>query len=46
MLTRAEGYVDRGREHCEQQQRPRTVAALKRRTAAFGFELTTAPVTT
>ena len=46
MLTRGEDYVDRGREHCEEQQRQRTVAALKRRAKAFGFELTPAPVTT
>jgi hypothetical protein len=46
MLTRGENYVDRGREHYEEQQRQRTVAALKRRAKAFGFELTPAPVTT
>jgi transposase len=46
MLTRGEDYVDRGREHYEEQQRQRTVAALKRRAKAFGFELTPAPVTT
>jgi len=37
--------VDRGREHYEEQQRQRTVAALKRRAKAFGFELTPAPIT-
>jgi transposase len=46
MLTRGGNYVDRGREHYEEQQRQRTVAALKRRAKAFGFELTPAPVTT
>ena len=39
-----EDYVDRGREHHEEQQRQRTVAALKRRANTFGLELTPAPV--
>lgn len=46
MLTRGEDYVDRGREHYEEQQRHRTGAALNRRAKAFGFELTPAPLTT
>jgi transposase len=40
MLTRGEEYVDKGREHYEEQQRQRSVAALKRRAAAMGFKVT------
>jgi hypothetical protein len=39
MLTRGEDFVDKGQQHCEQQQRQRSVAALKRRAAALGFEI-------
>ena len=40
MLTRGEEYVDQGRERYEEQQRQRSVAALKRRAAALGFQIT------
>lgn len=46
MLTRGEEYVDRGRERYEAQQRERSVAALKRRATALGFELLPAATTT
>jgi transposase len=39
MLTRGEAFVDKGQQHYEQQQRQRSVAALKRRAAALGFEI-------
>jgi len=39
MLTRGEAYVDRGQQHYEQQQRQRSIAALRRRAAALGFQL-------
>ncbi|SHN23073.1 IS110 family transposase [Rhizobacter sp. OV335] len=39
MLTRGETYVDQGQQHYEEQQRLRSVAALKRRAAALGFQL-------
>ena len=42
MLTRGEEYVDQGRERYEEQQRQRSIAALKRRAAALGFQV--APV--
>jgi len=46
MLTRGEAFVDRGQQHYEEQQRQRSVTALKRRAAALGFEIrpTPAPV--
>lgn len=37
MLTSGEEYVDQGRERYEEQQRQRSVAALKRRAATLGF---------
>ena len=40
MLTRGEDFVDQGQQHYEEQQRQRSVAALKRRAAALGFHLT------
>ena len=40
MLTRGEDYVDQGQQHYEEQQRQRSVAALKRRAAALGFVVT------
>jgi transposase len=45
MLTRGEAFVDKGQQHYEEQQRQRSVAALKRRAAALGFVInpTTAP---
>jgi transposase len=39
MLTRGEAYVDEGQQRYEEQQRKRSVAALKRRAAALGFQL-------
>ena len=45
MLTRGEAYVDQGQQHYEEQQRQRSIAALKRRAAALGFAVmpTTTP---
>jgi alkyl sulfatase BDS1-like metallo-beta-lactamase superfamily hydrolase len=40
MLTRGEAFVDQGQRRYEQQQHERSVAALKRRAAALGFNLT------
>jgi transposase len=39
MLTRGEAFVDQGQKHYEEQQHQRSIAALKRRAAALGFEL-------
>ena len=39
MLTRGEDFVDRGQQRYEEQQRQRSIAALKRRAAALGFQL-------
>jgi transposase len=39
MLTRGEAFVDQGQQRYEEQQRQRSIAALKRRAAALGFEL-------
>ena len=39
MLTRGEAYVDQGQQHYEEQQRQRSIAALKRRAAALGFAI-------
>jgi transposase len=39
MLTRGEAFVDEGQQHYEEQQRQRSVAALKRRAAALGFNI-------
>jgi hypothetical protein len=39
MLTRGDAYVDEGQQRYEEQQRQRSVAALKRRAAALGFQL-------
>ena len=40
MLTRGESFVDKGQQHYEQQQRQRSIAALKRRAATLGFNIT------
>lgn len=40
MLTRGETYVDQGQQRYEAQQRERNLAALKRRAAALGFQVT------
>lgn len=37
MLTRGEAFVDEGQQRYEEQQRQRSIAALKRRAAALGF---------
>jgi transposase len=42
MLTRGEAFVDQGQQHYEEQQRQRSVAALKRRATALGFVVTPA----
>jgi hypothetical protein len=39
MLTRGEAYVDMGQQHYEEQQRQRSIAALKRRATALGFQI-------
>lgn len=39
MLTRGEDFVDQGQQRYEEQQHQRSIAALKRRAAALGFEL-------
>jgi transposase len=39
MLTRGEDFVDKGQQHYEAQQRQRSIAALRRRAAALGFEI-------
>ncbi len=44
MLTRGEAFVDKGQQQYEEQQRQRSVAALKRRAAALGFEISPTPV--
>ena len=40
MLTRGEAFVDKGQQHYEEQQRQRSIMALKRRAAALGFKVT------
>lgn len=40
MLTRGEGYVDQGQQQYEEQQRQRSIAALRRCTADLGFAVT------
>lgn len=39
MLTRGEAFVDQGQQRYEEQQRQRSIAALKRRAGALGFQL-------
>jgi transposase len=39
VLTCGEAYVDQGQQHCEGQQRQRSIAALKRRAATLGFAI-------
>lgn len=45
MLTRGESFVDKGQQHYEQQQRQRSIAALKRRAATLGFNITPSSAT-
>jgi transposase len=40
MLTRGQDYVDQGQQHYEEQQRQRSIAALRRRAADLGFAIT------
>jgi transposase len=40
MLTRGEAFVDRGQQHYEEQQRQRSIDALRRRASALGFQIT------
>lgn len=40
MLSRGEAFVDQGQQHYEEQQLQRSIAALKRRATALGFEVT------
>ena len=40
MLTRGEEFVDQGQQRYEEQQRQRSVAALRRRATALGFAIT------
>lgn len=42
MLTRGEAFVDQGQQRYEEQQHQRSIAALKRRATALGFQLTQA----
>lgn len=39
MLTRGEAFVDQGQQRYEEQQRQRSIAALKCRAAALGFQI-------
>ena len=39
MLTRGEAFVDQGQQRYEEQQRQHSIAALKRRAAALGFQI-------
>lgn len=39
MLTRGEAFVERGQQRYEQQQRERSVAALRRRASSLGFTI-------
>jgi transposase len=40
MLTRGEAFVDQGQQHYEEQQRQRSIDALRRRATALGFQIT------
>lgn len=40
MITRGEDFVDRGQQQYEDQQRQRSIAALKRRAADLGYQVT------
>ena len=44
MLTRGEAFVDQGQQRYEEQQRLRSIAALRRRAAALGFEINSTSV--
>jgi transposase len=40
MLTRGEAFVDQGQQRYEEQQRQRSIEALRRRATALGFQIT------
>ncbi|MGF6936535.1 transposase [Paraburkholderia sp. UCT70] len=42
MLTRGEAFVDQGQRRYEEQQRERSIAALRRRATSLGFEISLA----
>ena len=44
VLTRGEAFVDRDQHRHEEQQRERSIAALKRRAVALGFQIDPDPV--
>jgi len=44
MLTRGEDFVDQGQQRYEEQQRQRSIAVLKRRATALGFDINPTPV--
>ncbi|TAL79253.1 MAG: IS110 family transposase [Burkholderiaceae bacterium] len=46
MLTRGEDFVDQGQQRYEEQQRQRSIAALKRRASALGFQINPTSATT
>ena len=41
MLTRGEAFVDQGQQRYEEQQRQRSIAAIRRRSSALGFQINT-----
>lgn len=45
MMTRGEAFVDQGQQRYEEQQRQRSVAALKRRAKDLGFVISPVPTT-
>src|SRR5258706_16276287 len=45
VLTRGEAFVDQGQQRYEEQQRQRSIAALRRRASALGFQLQPNPPT-
>ena len=45
MLTRGEAFVDQGQQRYEEQQHQRSIAALRRRASALGFQITPTPQT-
>jgi hypothetical protein len=45
MLTRGEDFVDKGQQNYEEQQRQRSIAALRRRAANLGFAIMPAGTT-
>ena len=39
MLARGKDFADLGQQRCEERQRQRSIAALRRGDPAFGFEI-------